>query len=149
MELNTFKTILNEILIDYKFAKKAGNYVKVDEDVICMIYPQRSGFSNAYYINIGYMIKEFHPELKNPKFLESDIRTRFFTCDLDKSPDCFDLDILREADVEKVRICFKKNLDHYINGRISIQGLKGLLKAEPVLLYQTKPKAKHLLANDN
>ena len=56
MEKRQLTNVLNEILISIGFKKK-GNYWVINGDVITkMVNLQKSNYSNAFYINYGYIL---------------------------------------------------------------------------------------------
>jgi hypothetical protein len=145
MDTKTFKKLLDVTLTGKGFLKTNNNYVRSEDEVICTIGLQKSSYSNSYYINIGFVIKDLHPELLNPKYFEADIRARFSTYNLNLSPDSFELDSLDEGKTKGLISCFNHNLNHYISDGLSVRRLKSLLAKEPLLLYQTSPDAKQIL----
>ena len=147
MEIKTFRDILNRVLLANEFVKRKSYYCKIANEVICVIGIQRSSFSNSYYINIGFMIVELHPAPSELKDVYGEIRCRFSS--FETGNDAFDLDLIRENDIDKLIDCIKINLEHYVNGYLSIDGLRELLSLNPKLLYETTIKGKSVLLNTN
>jgi Domain of unknown function (DUF4304) len=144
MESIEFKKVVDNIFKEHKFSKKGNSYTKNEDEVFCVIGLQRSSYSNSYYINVGYVIKQIHPEFKALKYYQADMKWRFWTCNINKSPDCFDLDELDMGSIEKIKACLISNINQYLDSRLSLSGLKQLIIDKPVILYQTSPAAKDL-----
>lgn len=78
MNSEKLKKILGNVLKEHGFIKKASNFYWVNEKLIIAIFLQKSMFSREIiYINYGLVIKELHPNLKQPKIYEYDYTSRF------------------------------------------------------------------------
>ena len=146
MEAKLFKKIFNDTLLLKDFIKKGNYQYLYTEDLIIVIGLQKSNFSNAYYINIGYVIKQLNPSISSPRDIDGDIRARF-TLSIDgKKTDLFDLDILLDNDSLKNQL--EENIKNYVESIYTICDLKLLLEKRSTMLYQTKLSAKVLLGFD-
>lgn len=142
MDIKTFKKTLNESLTKLEFSKH-GKYYQLDhKDLICVVGIQKSNYSTAYYINIGFLLKSLNPALTHPRDIDGDIRARFSYFNGSKQTDLFDLDQMKEIDFKNV---IQKNFDDFIRPASSIEGLRSVLVEYPVFLYQTKLPAKKIL----
>src|SRR6478735_1536469 len=142
--LKAFKKTVAECLFTKGFSKHGAYYCLISEEVITVIGFQKSNYSNAYYINLGYVISGLNPVLLTPRDVDGDIRARFSVVSNGKEIDVYELDRISESDlVESI----KENMERYSNVT-TIKSLKGLLDKNPVLLYQTKMNAKKYLGID-
>lgn len=145
MESKTFKTIINDLLLSKGLSKKGGYYYYFIDGGTIIVGLQKSNFSNAYYINIGYVINELNPAIEKPRDVDGDIRARFGFNDEGKETDLFDLEKLSENDKEQIKMFVEENIKKYIEPITSFHKLKDLLKENPVMLFQTKYAAKKFL----
>ena len=141
MTTKTFKNIVDLVLKSESFSKKGSRYYVISEDVICVVGLQKSNYSNFYYFNIGYFIRQLDTLIKMPKEIEGHIRGRMVFKDLDY----IDLDKLQENDVRRVEEGIRENVLRFIKEYLSIDGIKKMLNDYPVMLYQTTIKAKSYL----
>ena len=77
MDKHKFKKLLTKILFEYGFTHKNKAYYFISKELITVIAIQKSDYSDVYYINYSFLLKELHPELKFPKDYESDCFGRF------------------------------------------------------------------------
>lgn len=143
MDKNEFKKLLNDALVSNGLVKKGKYYYKESSETICVVGLQKSNFSNAYYINLGIVIKELNLSLQNPRDVDGDIRSRFSFKSGDRLIDYIDLDESINSDYLVSSI--EANIDELINSSTSLDGVKELLKRDSTLLYQTKINAKKYL----
>jgi hypothetical protein len=141
MDLKTFKKILNDTLMQEGLFRKRSYYYYDSAEVICVIGLQKSNFSQAFYINVGYLVKSLHGNLDKIRDVDGDIRTRFSHLQSENSRDDFSFEELGEEEFKKEILGNIKNL---IKPASSKDGLKSILNNYPVLLYQTRPAAKKL-----
>lgn len=143
MTTNDFKKALTACLREYGFAKEGTAYYRRTEELIVVIALQRSNFQAAYYINVGYLIRDIHHGEPNPRYYHGDVRARFgSSCD-GKWTDLFDPSMLTTTD--DLRSIVERNCAELFDGVSGITGLKALLDRRPVMLYQTTSKAKKAL----
>ena len=143
MTTKTFKNIVDLVLKSESFSKKGSRYYVISEDVICVVGLQKSNYSNFYYFNIGYFIRQLDPLIKMPKEIEGHIRGGMVF----KHVDYIDLDKLQENDVRRVEEGIRENVLRFIKEYLSIDGIKKMLNDYPVMLYQTTIKAKSYLVH--
>jgi hypothetical protein len=74
--------------------------------------------------------------------VDGDIRTRFSVEFKGKDNDLFELERLSE---DILLASLQMNIEKYVSGICNIDTIQGLLKREPVLLYQTSVNAKQFL----
>jgi len=144
MDNRQFKKVFDECILSYGFSRgKGGYYSKISEDIICVIGLQKSDYSGGFYINTGYVIKQIHPSLDNPKDADGDIRTRFSTKSEGKEMDLF---VAEQFEGEQhLQECLAGNLSRLCGNVMSLDGLKAMLAQDPLLLYQTSVNAKRVL----
>jgi hypothetical protein len=142
MEIKNFKKILNDDLSLNGFSKQGSYYYRSNKDILFIIGLQKSNFSNSYYINLGLILKELTLHIDKPRDVDSDIRARFTIEQHGKKTDLFDLEALTEI---ALRRGVEDNINTYIEPIKSVQDLKYLIESRPVMLYQTKLKAKQFL----
>ncbi len=143
MERKIFKDIINKQLLENGFSKEGIYYYKEGDDIICIVGLQKSGYSNGYYINIGYIIKKLHPSITKLRDVDGDIRTRFDHKGETKQTDFFDPE--KFSDQIQLQHTLQENINELILSELSIEGIKNLLHKQPVMLYQTTIKAKNFL----
>ncbi|HEV8271649.1 MAG TPA: DUF4304 domain-containing protein [Chitinophagaceae bacterium] len=143
MKTKKFKNIVDLVLKSESFSKKGNSYYVFSEDVICVVGLQKSNYSNFYYFNIGYFIRQLDPLIKMPKEIEGHIRGRMVFKDVDY----LDLDKLQQDDVKIVEEGIRENVLKFIKEYLSIDGIKKMLSDYPVMLYQTTVKAKLYLGH--
>lgn len=138
-----FKKIFGSCLLEYGFTKEAGSYYKRSDDVICVVGLQKASFEDSYFANIGYVIRDVHPTLTAPRYVDGDIRARFSFCAGGKQVDLFDPNALASED--ELKKIVRENVRDLIEGSISVPGLKALLASRPTMLYQATLLAKKAL----
>jgi hypothetical protein len=143
VNVSEFKKVLSSCLLEWGFTKEGGSYYKRSDDVICVVGLQKASFEDSYFVNLGYVIRDVHPDLTAPRYVDGDIRARFsFPAD-EKQMDLFDPGALASED--ELRKIVRENAAELIEGVISIPGLKALLARRPTMLCQTTVKAKKAL----
>jgi hypothetical protein len=105
-----FKNIVDLVLKSDSFSKKGSCYYVFSEDIICVVGLQKSNYSNFYYFNIGYFIRQLDPLIKMPNEIEGHIRGRMVFKDVDY----IDLDKLQENDVKMVEEGIRENVLMFI-----------------------------------
>jgi hypothetical protein len=143
MNSRDFKKAFHLALLDCGFLKEGGLYYKRSDEVIGVIGLQKSNYEESYYANVGYMIKEFHPDVDAPRDIDGDVRTRFSVTIQGKEMDCLDPGMFSSDDEVRSVVC--QNVTRLVEGSLSIRGLKTLLTKNPILLYQTTLPAKQRL----
>lgn len=142
MEQNLFKKSVNDYLLQQGFEKKRNYYYLTFPEIIIVIGFQKSNHSNAYYINLGYVIVDINSNSIVPKDVDGDIRARFSITSNDKKSDLFEMEVLTDEILEN---SLKENLEKYVRRVNSIETLKSLVRENPIMLLQTKLVAKKLL----
>ena len=146
MNKEEFKKIAKEIFTSSGLSKKGNYFYSISNDLICVVGLQKSNYSEAFYINIGFVLKELRPELVDPKDADGDVRSRFdIEWDDNLNRGLYDLEKLSESNLGMLRRNLESNLEKFIIPIKSINDLKELIGREPHLLYQTSFKAKQLL----
>lgn len=143
MNASEFKKVLGSCLLDCGFAKEGASYYKRSDDVICVVGLQKASFDESYFVNIGYLIRDVHPDVTAPQYLDGDIRARFSFLAGGKQMDLFDPGALSS---EELRQIVRKNVVDLIQGATSVPGLKALLTRRPTMLYQTTLIARKALS---
>jgi len=143
MDIKEFKNKVNDSLKSIGFNKKGSYYYKRSDEVICVIGIQKSSYSNCYYINLGYILKDLRPDLEFPREVDGDIRTRFTFDANGKKVDCIDVEAIPNN--EYLMKALEDNILQFVDSTLSLEGIKELLQKMPVLLYQTKMSAKKYL----
>jgi Domain of unknown function (DUF4304) len=125
MEKKELAIILSEVLVPIGFKKK-GNYWVVNGDVITkMINLQKSDYSNAFYINYGYILNSI--PLDN---LMMHVYNRVTSLDVE----------------ERNRITFLLDLENNIADEERSKALKEMLKSKLVVKVQAVNTEDDLLA---
>ncbi len=125
MEKRQLTNVLNEILISIGFKKK-GNYWVINGDVITkMVNLQKSNYSNAFYINYGYILNSI--PLGN---LMMHVYNRVTSLDIE----------------ERDRITALLDLESNISDEERIKALKEILQSKLVKKIQAVNTEEDLLA---
>ena len=125
MEKRQLANVLNEILISIGFKKK-GNYWVINGDVITkMVNLQKSNYSNAFYINYGYILNSI--PLGN---LMMHVYNRVTSLDIE----------------ERDRITALLDLESNISDEERIKALKEILQSKLVKKIQAVNTEEDLLA---
>jgi hypothetical protein len=141
MTAKKFKNIVDCVLKSESFSKKGSRYYVFSEDIICVVGLQKSNYSNFYYFNIGYFIRQLDPLIEMPNEMEGHIRGRMVF----KGVDYIDLDNLQENDARIVEEGVRENALKINKEYLSIEAIKKMLNDYPAMLYQTTVKAKLFL----
>lgn len=143
MDKKVFKKILNDCLQTNEFSKVGKYYIKESHDVLCSVGIQKSNYSNCYYIESGFFIKEISMVTNTtPREVDGDIRYRFQFNINRKVTDCIEIESINDSELISM---IELNIKEFINPSLNIAGLKKLIKSKPFLLYQTKLNAKQFL----
>ena len=142
MEISTFRNVVSEGLKSAGFTKNRSSFYKITDDLISSVELQRSNFSNGYYINVGFFIRVFHPNILNYHTKDADVRLRFIFSGDEKNTDMFDLDNLSEQELYK---SISLNVEAFISKSKDLDGLKNMILDNLYILYQTKMNVKTLL----
>lgn len=137
MDSKKFKNRVAEYLQMHSFKKAGNSFYSRRLDLSITVGLQKSNFSNAYYINLGYFLVDISEQLIDYKYEKADIRARFSHRIDGKKVDVFELEHLVDLDES-----LKENINKYIIPINSSSDLKNLLNAEPTLLYLTTLNAK-------
>ena len=125
MEKRQLTNVVNEILISIGFKKK-GNYWVINGDVITkMVNLQKSNYSNAFYINYGYILNSI--PLGN---LMMHVYNRVTSLDIE----------------ERDRITALLDLESNISDEERIKALKEILQSKLVKKIQAVNTEEDLLA---
>lgn len=142
MDKKEFNKILRSYLISKGFEKKGKYFIKEAENVACVIGIQKSSYSESYYVNVGYIIKELNKSITAFRDVDGDIRARFSYQSTDKRIDLLELENITNN--SQLLQMFDENAD-LIEAKMSINGLKEIINKRPSILYQTKINAKTFL----
>src|SRR5690242_12642901 len=124
MSTEEFKKLVSDCLKQNGLSKKGNYFYKNAEGVLCIVGLQRSSYSEAYYLNIGYLINELHPDLKNPKDYQAEFRARFnIKLDGHKPEGLIELDKLSKNNLNELIAQLKKNINIYISPINSLEDL--------------------------
>lgn len=149
MDSKVFKKLVSEIFVNMGFEKKGGSFYKRNADLIFVIGLQKSNYSNGYFFNLGYTIKELHQNIDYPKYFEADIRARFsFYSSTKEQTDLFVLNFENYQKDEEVYNYIQEQIENNLSNLIEPAekiGLKLFLQDKPLLLLQTTIKAKNYL----
>ena len=126
--------------IGFRCYKKSYFYYS-NEEIIIVIYKQKSNFSNSYYINLGFWAKKIHEDVKNPKIQECDLINRFSCkCQGIERGD-FPLEILEETEL---RDSFEENITSSIIPVLN-EGIKKYFEIYPKAVCAARPKLRDYL----
>ena len=108
MENREFKKLLQECLSKYGFEYVNKKYYCTLDDVIIYIGVQKSNFSNSYYVDYSFSLKDYHENVKYPTYYERDFYARF---SYEKPGESYPLS---ENDPTKFIASFENNIELYI-----------------------------------
>jgi hypothetical protein len=124
MEKKELSSVLSEILVPIRFKKK-GSYWVINGDIITkMVNLQKSNYSNAFYINYGYILNSI--PLGN---LKTHVYNRVTSPDVE----------------ERNKITFLLDLESNIPDEERTKALKEILKSKLVAKVQTVNTEEDLL----
>ena len=141
MNKNEFKKELHECAKNRGFEWHNRNYYNNSQNVITVINIQKSNFSDSYYINYGFCIKDIHKELNYPKIRECDIMGRFAN---GEKKDVFDLCIL---DVNELKVCIEDNFEKVIVPVMN-EGIEKYFELYPQAICAAKLTLKRYLGKE-
>ena len=65
MDIETFKEVINDILVPYGYKKQRTNsWIRKGDEISMKVYLQKSSFSCRYYFHCYYVINNMPKELK-------------------------------------------------------------------------------------
>lgn len=108
MDNKEFKKLLQEILRKYGFEYINKKYYCTLDDVIIFISVQKSNFSDSFYVDYSFSLKDYHDNIKYPTDYERDFYARF---GYEKPGESYPLS---ENNPTKVIASFEKNIELYI-----------------------------------
>ena len=104
------KKLSKKLQVNMVLNNMKKGYYYMDEDLIIVIDLQKSNFSDGYYINFGFFIKEMHQNITFPATNICDVFSRL-TIDYDgKTYDCIHYSeiepcVLKEGLRKKIKTC--------------------------------------------
>ncbi|WP_180242438.1 DUF4304 domain-containing protein [Bacillus sp. AFS029533] len=76
MDIKEFKKFVDEVFLANGMKKRRSNYYFDNEDIISVLGLQKTSYSNGYYLNLSYVIKDLNTkEISN--YTDGNIRLRF------------------------------------------------------------------------
>jgi hypothetical protein len=145
MDHNSFKKLFHNVMMANGLFKKGSCYYAVNPGVIISVGLQKSGYSKAYYINIGYLLPYLQGDCRKLKYTDGSVRTRFFSIPDNETVDIFDLGSYGNDHKNLPTRILQQNINKYILPVKSVDDLKLFVHKNPVLLYQTTLAAKKYL----
>ncbi|WP_165347235.1 DUF4304 domain-containing protein [Gottfriedia acidiceleris] len=144
MDIKEFKKFVDEVLLANGMKKRRSNYYFDNEDIISVLGLQKTSYTNGYYLNLSYVIKDLNTkEISN--YTNGNIRLSFKFKYNRKLTDLIEIhNVEKELLIEQ----FDKNINKYILSIKSISDLQKLLKKEPELLFHTTLETKKFLDID-
>ncbi|MFD0999730.1 DUF4304 domain-containing protein [Ohtaekwangia kribbensis] len=142
MTTKDFKGIFHRFLRSKGFAKKSTAYHLLYPEVDIILGLQKSSYSDAYYINVGYIFTTLSSNTDKCKYWDGHIRTRFYFTQNERETDLFTPDLLEENFLVET---LESNFTAYIESVKSVEASKILLKKYPDMLLQTTIVAKNFL----
>lgn len=142
MEKKEFKKALRNVLASYGFLYvNKAHYCRNDE-LIVVVATQKSNYSNAYYINYGFLIRELNPDVEFPKDYDCDVRGRF-TFQKSEDQGTFHME---EDDIKILRESLKSEIENKILPALS-DGVEKYYELYPDVLMAASLKTKEYLKN--
>ncbi|PET60663.1 hypothetical protein CN514_14150 [Bacillus sp. AFS001701] len=141
MDIKEFKKFVDEVLLTKGMKKRRSNYYFDNEEIISVLGLQKTSYTNGYYLNFGYVIKDLNTK-EHPNYTDGNIRLRFEFKINRKLTDLIDIyNVEKELLIEQ----FHKNINNYILPIKKISDLQKLIKKEPELLSQATLETKKFL----
>lgn len=145
MDKKEFKKTLTSIFDQYGFKYVNKAYYNSNEEIIIVIATQKSNFTDTYYINFGFLIKEETSIIEYPKDNLCDISGRFvYTSHDDKITDSINIGMLDNDSLEKI---ISKNIETKILPTFNY-GLLKYFENYPEAIYTANLKVKKYLGID-
>ena len=142
MDAKAFKDLVAEELEARGFRRNGDSFQKDSSDVAIVVGVQKSAHSNAFYLNVGYILRQLAPGRESFRDVDGDVRARFSFARGDKRTDLFDPKDLDEAHLTMI---LEENFSDLIAPISSVSDLTSLIKTRPAIRLQTKVAAKPLL----
>ncbi|MBQ6554891.1 MAG: DUF4304 domain-containing protein [Firmicutes bacterium] len=144
MKSKVFKRILKECAGEYGF-KYIFQYKALylnTEQLIIAVNSQKSSYSNAYYVNCGFFVKELKKTSEYPKVEECHILHRFSNYETEHRSDLFNIDDLEDSTLTAI---FHKN---FVELRPTIEnGIKSFFESNPKAVCAAGQALKQYLLN--
>ena len=141
MNNTEFKKILQNCTnkLGFRYCKK--NYYYQDETLVIVINVQKSNFDDSYYVNYGFLIKDIHDNIENPKINDCDIVGRFINYVDDRIEYDFQLYTLSE---DKLIESLDYNLNNIIAPVVN-EGIKKYFELYPNAILSARRNLKEYL----
>jgi hypothetical protein len=146
MTHDDFKKFARQSLLTCGLTQQGTSYYRRSVDLICVVGLQKSSFQDAYYFNIGYVLRAIHPGVDMPRFTDGDVRTRFGYTIKGVTRELWEPVYFESA--QQLNCAIRDNVSELLTGIDCVSALKALLARCPALLYQTTIQAKQFLGLD-
>lgn len=143
MDKKEFKEIVGSVFKKngFKYGKK--HFYLEDDHLLVYIDFQKSNFSNSYYIEYCFMIKNLHPKIERFQLKDVDFRSRFtYFNEKNEAMGSFELEYLSSAQVE---LSVQKIIDTEIQQAFEV-GIVTYLNARPIMKLKSTRATKDFLS---
>jgi hypothetical protein len=145
MNKKEFKKALTKVLFEYGFEIKGNIFRAETSELIVVVATQKSNYENSYYINFGFLIKSFNPEILNPKDNQCDVFGRFTLVISGKECSSINYELVN---IDEFCDAFKKSMNEKIKPVLEY-GLKKYFEINPLAINTATLKAKQYLNIQN
>lgn len=142
MEKKEFKKEIRNVLATYGFEYVRKASYRRNDELIVVVDTQKSDYSNAYYINYGFLIRKLNPDVEFPKEYKCDVRGRFI---FQKSGDKFTFHMEKD-DITILTESLKKEIENIILPVLS-DGVEKYYELYPDALMAAPLRTKEYLKN--
>jgi hypothetical protein len=119
MDKNEFKKILRDLAFKHGFIIKDKVLYRETDTLIIIIDFQKSNYSNSFYINYGFLIKEINGDMGNLKNIAWDAFGRVLDNKKEKYKDCFELEYID-------RLSYLETITNFFDNIIETVALSGI-----------------------
>lgn len=142
MDKKEFKEVVGNVLKKngFKYGKK--HFYLEDDKLLVYIDFQKSNFSNSYYIEYCFIIKDLHPQIEKFHLKDVDFRARFAYYDENDAIKAdFELDLLT---LQQVELSIEREINNEIIPAFEL-GILSYLRERPIMKKMSSIRTKEFL----
>lgn len=144
MDKKEFKEVVGEVLVQNGFKFMKRKFCLENDTLLVFIDFQKSNFSNSYYLNYHFVIKELHDSIQKLTVKEKDFGGRMSYSDsCGKSSGDFELDIVQ---MDNIKDSIQYDIDNHILPAFT-KGIIDYLNERPIMKKMSSKATKVYLEN--
>ncbi|MDQ8775723.1 DUF4304 domain-containing protein [Streptococcus ruminantium] len=146
MDAREFKKFVEEILVQNGFKYMKRKFCLENEALLVFIDFQKSNFSNSYYLNYCFIVKELHSTIEKLTIKDKDFGGRISYCDsFGKVSGDFELELLQKKNVES---SIQNGIESHIIPAFN-DGVINYLNARPIMKKMSTVAMKKFLERNS